>query len=723
MTNKFLYGIILKGDKMIANVLVEIRKLDKTFSYSIPVDLNVVVGSRVLVPFGNQVLEGFVMELIEEVDFKVKDIIKLIDEEPILNEELLKLGNYMKKTLFCNLITCYQAMLPPALKANKNNKTTRKTLTYVKKGSMYDSYIPSNQKEKLILEMVTKEIPKLKLNEISSYMVDKLIKKEVLVQYSKEVYRLTVEDDIERINFDLTKQQEDVINQIKFNYQPYLLHGVTGSGKTEVYIRLIEEVLKENKKAIILLPEISLTPQFLNRFQKRFGSKIAVLHSKLSSGEKYDEWRKINKGEADIVIGARSAVFAPFKNIGIIILDEEHSTTYKQENNPNYNAVDIALTRAKYHDCPVVLGSATPSVESYTRAKMGIYKLLEMTDRVNNMLPLIKCIDMKEEFKNKNFIFSKLLTEKINFALAKQEQIIVLLNRRGYTTIVNCPNCGFVHKCDSCDIPLTYHLKKNKMLCHYCNHEENKKYKCDVCGESLKDRGLGTEKLEEELQKKFNTAKIIRMDYDTTKSKTAHKKIITDFEEGKYDILVGTGMIAKGLDFPNVTVVGVINGDSTLMLPDFRSAENTFQLLYQVAGRAGRGDKLGEVIIQCFNKDHYSLVNIKNYDYISFYEEEMKIRKILKYPPYYNLTVIKLQSIDDLKCETEGKKIVDYLKKNKNIIVLGPSVSIHAKINNVYNYQIIIKYKNKKEIAEALKFISNMYVNNKFVKVSINFNY
>ena len=709
---------------MVAEILVEIEKIDKTFTYLIPSNLNVKIGVRVLVPFGNKKLEGFVVAIKDEIpnEYKLKEIITLIDERPILNNELLDLGKYLSKKTLCTLTSAYQTMLPTALKAKVNTKINKKTVIYVRK---IKDYIPTTEKEVDILNLLNnKDILLKEARTISSYAIDKLIKKGIVEKYEKEIYRL--EENINEIEDDkkLTAEQQTVISKIKLNqFQPYLLHGVTGSGKTEVYMQLIKKVINNGKQALVLVPEISLTPQLVETFKKRFGNDIAILHSHLSKGEKYDEWRKIVRNEVDIVIGARSAVFAPLTNLGIIIVDEEHSSTYKQENNPRYNAIDIGLYRAKYHSCPIVLGSATPSIESYTRAKTNIYELLEMKKRVNNNLPKVTLVDMKEEIKNKNRIFSQILKDKINEKLNKNEQVIILLNRRGYTTITTCNNCGFTHKCPNCDIPLTYHLKSKKMICHYCNYETSKLFKCPSCGSNdIKERGMGTEKLEEEILKEFIKAKVVRMDVDTTRTKQAHKKIINDFENEKYNILIGTQMIAKGLDFPKVTLVGVINGDYSLNIPDFRSAERTFQLLNQVSGRAGRNNLLGEVIIQGFNIEHYSLVCAKNHDYLSFYNEEMKIRKILKYPPFYNLCLIKIQGTNDMKCEEESNKIITYLKDNlKDEIILGPSAAMIPKINNVYNYHIIIKYKDTKKIYQYLKFINNKYINSK-VAVGIDFN-
>ena len=709
---------------MVAEVLVEIEKLDKTFTYLIPSNLNIQIGIRVLVPFGRQKLEGFVVAIKDEIpsEYKLKEIIEVIDDNPILNNELLKLGKYLSKKTLCTLTSAYQTMLPSALKAKVNTKINKKTVLYIKK---IKEYTPVTEKEEIILNLLSnKDISLKEANSISSYVVNKLIDKGIIEKYEKEVYRLEEEIGKQDKEKKLTEEQKMVISKINLNsFKPYLLHGVTGSGKTEVYMQLIKKVINKNKQALVLVPEISLTPQLVETFKKRFGNDIAILHSHLSKGEKYDEWRRIVRKEVNIVIGARSAVFAPLTNVGIIIIDEEHSNTYKQENNPRYNAIDIGLYRAKFYNCPIVLGSATPSIESYTRAKTNIYELLEMKNRVNNNLPKVTLVDMKEEIRKKNNIFSQLLKDKINEKLNNNEQVIILLNRRGYTTITTCNNCGFTHKCPNCDIPLTYHLKSKKMVCHYCNYETNKLFKCPNCGSTdIKERGMGTEKLEEEITKEFSKAKVVRMDVDTTRTKQAHKKIITDFENEKYNILIGTQMIAKGLDFPKVTLVGVINGDATLNIPDFRSGERTFQLLNQVAGRAGRSSLLGEVIIQGFNTDHYSLICAKNHDYLSFYNEEMKIRKILKYPPFYNLCLIKIQGINATKCEEESNKIITYLRNNlKDEIILGPTTAMIPKVNNIYHYQIIIKYKDTKKIYQYLKFINDKYANNK-ITVGIDFN-
>ena len=636
---------------------------------------------------------------------------------------MLSLGKYISKKTLSPLISAYQTMLPKALKAKHNTQINKKYVTYLKVGKETSLTTP---KQKEVYEFIKnqKEALKKDATAISVSAVKTLISKGAIVEIQKEEYRLHHDIKEKKLSHPLTEEQQKVISAVDINtFQPYLLHGVTGSGKTYVYIKLIEEVLAQNKEAILLVPEISLTPQVTKIFKSHFGSIVAILHSALSDGEKYDEWRKIERKEVSIVIGARSAVFAPFNNLGIIIIDEEHSSTYKQENTPRYNTVDVAIKRAKTHNCPLILGSATPSIDSYTRAKAGIYKLLEMKHRVNKNLPTVHLVNMQEEYKKGNRVFSEVLKQKINDRLTKGEQVIVLLNRRGFSTVITCKSCGFTHKCPSCDIPLTYHKNINSMKCHYCNYTVPKLRVCPSCGsKNINALGLGTERLEELIQNEFKSSKVVRMDQDTTRKKSAYEKILTAFGSEKYNILVGTQMIAKGLDFPKVTLVCVINGDASLNIPDYKSAERTYALLSQVAGRAGRSDLKGDVIIQGFNLDHYSIISAKNHDYNNFYKEEIKIRKTLKYPPYYNLCYIKVSGKDYNSLLNEADKIAAYLKNTlPNNIILGPSSASIPKINNVYYMGIIIKFKNTKDVYEPLKFINNKYINNK-IDVNIDLN-
>lgn len=723
---------------MTIDVLVEVkaRQVDKTFTYLVPKELEnkIQISVRVLVPFGKRKIEGFILKINKEkieYDYELKEIIDVIDDHPVINSEMLELGKYISKKYLSPLISAYQTMLPTALKAKKGFIVNKKYVSYIKLNNIKDlDKLVNNDKQRKIIELLTENERMLKkeLEKISASAVKTLINKKVLIEIKEEIYRLNDNIEIKNNNINLNSEQTKVVNTIK-NYlnkfKPFLLHGVTGSGKTEVYMHIIEEVLKKGKEAIVLVPEISLTPQIVARFKERFGNKIAILHSRLNDGERYDEWRKIERKEVSIVIGARSAVFAPFTNLGVIIIDEEHSLTYKQENIPRYHAIDIALYRAKKHHCPVILGSATPSIESYTRAKIGVYELLELKTRINNNLPKVLIIDMKEEIKRGSKILSRLLKEKINERLEKKEQVILFLNRRGYTTVVTCHNCGYTDKCPNCDIPLTYHKTSNTMRCHYCGYGKSKLVSCPKChSKDINEFGMGTQKLEQEIQNNFPNARVIRMDIDSTSRKGSHEKIISAFANREYDILVGTQMIAKGLDFENVTLVGVLNGDASLNIPDFRSAERTFQLLSQVAGRAGRGNIPGLVIIQTFNQDHYSIVKASMHDYEGFYEEELKLRKSLKYPPYYNLVHIKIESKDYNMAQTESEKIKNYLTSHlpKTVIILGPNNSNMLKINNIYHLQIILKYKKKEEVNDILETIENQYKINNKVDIEIDIN-
>ncbi len=721
---------------MVCECLVELEHvfIDKTFTYKINKEQLPLlkVGMRVVVPFGKQTLEGFVLKIYENKDVslenKLKEIISIVDTYPILNEELLTLGKYISKTTLCSLMTSYQAMLPKALKAKKKVNMTPKYDTYICINyGMYNNDIKFNASQEKILELLkeNKKVKKEVLNKISVSSVNTLLKKNILLEEKEENYRYNLINE-EKIKFNLNEEQQKVYKEI-FNFintnETFLLYGVTGSGKTNVYMKVIEDVIKNNKTAILLVPEISLTPQIIKRFTSYF-SNIAVLHSGLSDGEKYDEWRKINEGKVNIVIGARSAIFAPLKNIGVIIIDEEHSQTYKQENNPRYNAIDIAKERCKYHNCPLILGSATPSLESFARAKKNVYKLLELKNRYNNnTMPKVEIIDMNKEFKKASGYFSNTLIDQIKETLERKEQVILFLNRRGYSSFLTCSSCGYVEKCPNCDISLTYHKSSNMLRCHYCGYATKRKKLCPKCQEEFKDYGIGTEKVEEELKSLIKDAKIIRMDVDTTTTKNAHAKIINSFLEEKYNILVGTQMIAKGLDFPNVTLVGVLNADIGLNFPDFRSSETTFSLLNQVLGRSGRGNKEGKVLIQTFNPEHYAIAYTKNHDYLGFYNEEMKIRKILKYPPYYYICSIKIISKDYNLASKSSYDVVNYLKQNiKNEIILGPSVCNVFKLNNNYRFQIIIKYKDVNNILEYLTNIEHHYFNKKDIKVEIDFN-
>lgn len=718
---------------MIIGVLVELsnKNIDRVFDYSVPdcfLD-KIKLGIRVKVPFGKMELEGFVVEVKDSSDIEVKDILDVIDDEAIFNSELLELGKKMQEDTLSTLISCYQIMLPKALKAKNGQVINKKfdTYYYLNKDIVCYGKLSTSQEKIINLCMEKEFVLRKELVDISLSSLNTLIKKNILLEKKLEHYRLSYNEKIEAKK-ELTNDQKLVVDEVLANtgYFPYLLFGVTGSGKTEVYMELIEDALNKGKTSIVLVPEISLTPQMVLRFQKRFGDNIAAIHSALSDGEKYDEWRRIVSGEAKIVIGARSAIFAPLNNIGMIIIDEEHSDSYKQDDsNPRYNAKDIALLRGKYHNCPVIMGSATPSLEVFARAKKGVFKLLELPNRINGKsLPHINIVDMNEMISKTKGHFSPVLLEAISARLLKNEQIILLLNRRGYSSFVTCKNCGYTFKCPNCDITLTYHKSSRTLRCHYCGYGTKVYDTCPECHEkSINDLGVGTEKVEEELNKLFPESRILRMDFDTTSRKGMHEKMIKAFKNHEYDILLGTQIVSKGLDFDNVTLVGVINADTSLNIPDFRSSETTFSLLAQVAGRAGRSDKEGEVIIQTFNPEHYAIQYTKKHDYLGFYNREMSIRRELKYPPYYYICYVKISGKDNKYIYEESLKITKlFHNKLISMIILGPSPCTIFKLNNIYRYGIILKYKKDEDLREVLNKVIEHYKDNRNIKIDVNFN-
>ena len=721
---------------MYVDVLCEIgaKAVDNVFVYRVPKELedNIKIGIRVSIPFGKMSLEGFVINIKSSTNYdesKIKDITSIIDNVPVLNEEMLELGKYMSDNLLCSKVSAYQVMLPKALKAKAGTNIKIKYNRYLKRTKSIeeiDNYIKNCKYEGQINLLCKLKEGDILVSKMSS-TINTIIKHGLgeIVNVEEKRYNYTGLANYKKIV--LSKEQESVKDKIVSSFgksETFLLYGVTGSGKTEVYMSVIEEALKEGKEAIMLVPEISLTPQIVGKFISRFGEIISVLHSRLSDNERFDEYRKITEGKSKIVIGTRSAIFVPFNNLGVIIIDEEHTSSYKQESHPRYNAKNIALWRSNYHKCPVVMGSATPSLESFARAGNKIYTLLTLTKRAGtSTLPSVQIVDMKEEVKKNNFILSSILKDKIREKLNNKEQIILLLNRRGYSNIITCRDCGYVEKCPKCDISYTYHKTSNNIKCHYCGTSKIAPSKCSNCGSTnIKDYGMGTEKLEEELHKLYD-ARIVRMDIDTTSKKGEHERIINSFGKGEYDILIGTQMIAKGLDFPRVTLVGVVSADSSLSSPDFRASENTFELLCQVSGRAGRSSSKGEVIIQTYNPDHYSIVLSKTHDYLSFYKKEMQMRKLLKYSPYYYMILLQISTKDYDLGFKEANKISSYLRNNLNndTIILGPSMASMFKVNNTYHYQIIIKYRKDEKLIPSLKYIDDIYKNNNKLNVELDF--
>ncbi|MCC3645635.1 MULTISPECIES: primosomal protein N' [Bacillaceae] len=781
----------------IASVIVDVpaKQTDRAFDYKIPSHLKGVIfpGMRVVVPFGPRKIQGFVTGLKAVSDFQqLKSILEPMDLNPVLNQELLNLGEWLTEKTLCYKISAFQAMLPAALKAKYEKKLVmaenadRKLLPEkvctlfqnaeeitwddaVKGGALpllqkeasngnieiiyqvkervkkkkvkqvfaaapskeladYLQNLPGNAtKQKEVLEYFLQEEGSVDQKElfsllgITSSTLKGLLQKGLLGQKDVEIYRNPFGDrEFERTEpLSLTEGQRKaiipILNSIEDNrHETFLLYGVTGSGKTEVYLQSIQRVLEDGKEAIVLVPEISLTPQMVKRFKGRFGDQVAVMHSGLSAGEKYDEWRKIQRKEVKVVVGARSAIFAPFENLGIIIIDEEHETSYKQEENPRYHARDVAIKRAENHNCPVVLGSATPSLESFARAQKGVYHLLTLENRMNNQaLPAVDIIDMREELREGNrSMFSRKLLEKIKDRLGKKEQIVLFLNKRGHSSFVMCRDCGYVINCPHCDISLTYHRYNQQMKCHYCGYEASVPNACPECeSEHIRYFGTGTQKVEEELAKILPEAKVIRMDVDTTSRKGAHEKLLDQFQEGHADILLGTQMIAKGLDFPNITLVGVLSADTMLHLPDFRSSEKTFQLLTQVSGRAGRHELEGEVIIQTYTPEHYSIELAGEQDYDKFYDREMMVRKIHRYPPFFYISLVTVSHEELMKAVSVTEKITQYIqsKLSAESIVLGPVASPIPRINNRYRYQCLIKYKREPELGQTLKKILDNY--------------
>lgn len=722
---------------MYADVLVEYtnKAIDKTFTYLVPDEFKdiIKVGMKVKVPFSNKTINGIVLKLKKTYDgeYELKSIKELVNSEITLNSELISLGKFLSEQTLCSKIVAYQTMLPAALKVKNQQHDYNKYDVYIslnKDNKIIEEYIINNQRSKAQIEILNKlKDNRLLKGELSSSALKKLLELELVKEEYVQKYRINYDNKSNKKEITLNKDQQSVIKKVDLNdNKTYLLHGVTASGKTEVYINLIEKVIKNGKSAIMLLPEISLTTQMINRFYGEFKNNVAIFHSALSDGEKYDEYLKIIRKEVKIVIGTRSAIFTPLENIGIVIVDEEHSETYHQDTNPRYNAIEIAKFRCAYNKCPLILGSATPTLETMVRAKKGVYQLLELKNRVNNQkLPSIEIINMEEEYKKGRIIISEKLENKINDRIKKKEQVILLLNRRGFSTVVSCKSCGYTYKCPHCDITLTYHKSNNTMRCHYCGYTKIIDKVCPECNmEALSYLGLGTEKLESNLNKMFPEARIVRMDVDTTNKKGSHEKIINDFKDQKYDILLGTQMISKGLDFPLVTLVGVINADASLNIPDFRSGERTFELLSQVSGRAGRDKVPGEVIIESFNPDNIYLNCVKNNSYEDFYNYEMSSRRKLKYPPYYYLVNIRISCKNLDNTFKEASNVYKYLKKNlaNDTIVYNPTPTSILKVNNIFRYQILIKYRYDGYLINTLKKLDEMYANNKYIDFMVDFN-
>ena len=736
------------GEKVIAKVIVDVplMQTDKPYSYQIPSEFEDMVeaGMRVHVPFGkgNRLIQGIVVGVLEEADTseELKAIVEVLDYTPVLNQEQFWLADQLRKSVFSYKITILKTMLPSLLNSSydkilypqgdllleykaKDKKQIKTEKRYRVNLEGLKELQPSERakkrlalKERLLLEQGEQPLAGL-YQDFSREVVAYFIDQGVLEITEREVNRAAAyyegkeQTQALLLNSEQAKAVETVVSQIGKTSKPFLLEGVTGSGKTEVYLQIIQEVLNKGKTAIMLVPEISLTPQMTDRFISRFGQEVAILHSGLSNGEKYDQWRKVERGEAKVVVGARSAIFAPLKNIGAIIIDEEHEASYKQDSNPRYHAREVAVLRAQYNQAVLLLGSATPSLESRARATKGVYELIRLTQRANPAakIPEVKVVDFRDYIgQNEAGNFTPVLVEAIADRLQKKEQVVLMLNRRGYSSFVMCRECGTVDTCPNCDISLTLHMDTKTMNCHYCGYSKAIPRHCPNCqSPSIRYYGTGTQKAYDELQEIFPEAKILRMDVDTTRKKGSHAAILDAFGNGEADILLGTQMIAKGLDFPNVTLVGVLNADTSLNLPDYRSSERTFQLLTQVAGRAGRAEKEGEVIIQSYNPNHYAIRFAKDQDYEGFFAYEMQIRRQLGYTPYYFTVGLTLSHKSEEIVMEKSHQVMEILRSglSDQVQILGPTPKPIARTHNLYHYQIIVKYRFEEGMTQVLNQI------------------
>lgn len=694
--------------KLYAEVIInsEALEIDRPFTYKVPEEFNneIKIGQIVKVPFGkgNKTSEGFILNLKNDdnIKFKTKNIAAILVKDPVIDEDDINLIEFLREKTLCKYIDAFRLLIPVGIM--KGAKAKKKKVIVLKNEDLSNIKNPDGYKK--IVEFFKTNSGKYTKSElindhsISQYKLNKLIENEVLSIEEESVFRYNDRVYNKDSAKTLTIEQENIIREyINSDDKMFLLKGVTGSGKTEVYMKLVERVLLEEKSAIILVPEIALTPQMIERFKGRFGVNVALFHSKLSDGERFDEWFRVKEGKAKVIVGARSAIFLPAKNLGLIIIDEEHENTYKSEQNPKYQTKEVAEYLSELKGCKVILGSATPSIETYYRALTGEMKLLELNSRVDNKpMPPMKVIDMRNELKGGNkSLFSRELFIAIQERLKRKEQIILFLNRRGFSTFVSCRSCGYVFKCDECDISMTYH-KNGLLICHYCGKTKREPRECPKChSKYVKFFGAGTQRVEEEVKKYFNNAGILRMDVDTTRDKHSYERIYNTFKNGEADILIGTQMVSKGLDFKNVTLVGILAADMSINIPDYRAAERTFQIITQVAGRAGRGDKQGEVLIQTYTPQHYSLQYAVNYDYEGFYEKEFTVRAMMKYPPFGKLLLINGTSKKEELLKNFMHKITMMIKplveSCLDIEILGPIPCMISKVKENYRWQIVIK--------------------------------
>ncbi len=711
---------------------ISIKSLDRIFTYEVPQAFaqQVKIGSIVEIPFGagNRMIKGYVVEMTDTIDFdpaKVKQISKVFDQVSY-EKELIELASWMKVRYNCTMPTALKTLLPT--QPNVNKKTDEFIASLLAEAQLLNMIETLDGKKKFqarvrVLEVLLRRpyIKKSVLIEsasVSQSVLKTMMRDNIIKSAKEDHYRTPYDVD----DYDVTEnllannEQQEAIHRINRSIDDeesnvYLLHGITGSGKTEVYLQAVQNVLEQGKSAIILIPEIGLTPLMVKRFVERFGDVVGVMHSRLSAGEKFDQWRLAKEGQIKIMVGPRSAIFTPFEHIGLIIIDEEHEMTYKSEMPPKYHAREVAVYRGHQHKCPVVLGSATPLVESFYKAQNGTYQLITLSERAAAVTDTeVSTVDMRQELAGGNTsMFSRPLFNAINEALEKKEQIILFLNQRGYAKFVSCRQCGHVIKCDHCDVPYHYHKFKNQLLCHYCNKQMPMVNACPNCGsEHIREFGVGTQKVQDMLTKTFKRARVLRMDYDSTTGKHGHEKVLSAFERHEADILLGTQMVAKGHHFDNVTLVGVLAADMSLYTNDFRASERTFQLLTQVIGRSGRSHKAGKAIIQTYSPDHYSVQCSMNQDYERFYESEIIYRKLMGYPPFKHIMLMMFTSTDEryiIKLSNNMKQRLMKYEVAGKLELLGPAPATLSKVNDIYRQLIYVKSDAYKALTSLTHYI------------------
>ncbi len=731
---------------MIAEVIVDISgsEVDRVFDYSVADAPEVQRGSRVAVPFGKREIEGYVTNLKEDTDVaadKLKSIVRTLDDYPVITEEMFELMAYMRRKYHLRIVDVLRLFIPSQMRGGRVKELKKQyvSLSEEFRSKDLDEYIKPSAKAQRDVCLFLCENGETSLTEMnenfSASAIRNLISRDILKVGVREIKRTPYKnmDESSEKPHTLTPQQQSALNVVMSGQSDtFLLHGVTGSGKTEVYMQCISKALADGKGAIMLVPEISLTPQVFKSFKARFGQNVAILHSGLSAGERFDEWRRLISGEASVVIGARSAIFAPLRNVGIIIIDEEHDSSYASESNPRYRTYDVARFRADYNNCNLVMGSATPSIESYYNARIGKYRLVEMPERVNKRsLPHIDIVNMSAEFAaGNNGIFSRRLESELYECIESGNQAIIFLNRRGYSSYVMCRSCGYVAKCERCDVSLVYHKEENVLKCHYCGNRYSALDVCPNCKSAHIKRGfVGTQQVVERLAQMFPDKEILRMDNDTTQTKDSHATILQRFASRKASILVGTQMIAKGHDFPDVTLVGIVDADMSLHFNDYRSTERTFQLITQVSGRAGRDSKPGKVVLQTFTPNHYVYRFAADGDYKGFYEKEINLREVTKYPPFALIVRILVTSENEDDCFDTLKKIygdvMEYVNAHKEDFAYAAAMKSPVKrIQSKYRMQMLARITNGADTAlDAIYAATDKYRNGKtvcFVEVNPN---